>query len=225
MNDTTRRWGLRHAAAVLAFKLGVDLIVGLAMLATWGSDASAWMLCLASAVSWIPVLALLVWAGRRTSDEPLVRWRAEYPWSRAAVGGVGLAVIAISMGLAWLAGDASTPLEEAIRTDTDRIAIVVFALVIAPVVEEVFFRGYLYRAAENALGGGLAVLLVGLVFGVFHGLQYAGVPAALAAVTVMGLGTTWIRYYTGALLPCVALHVVYNAVGLSVLLLDPAVGS
>ncbi len=214
-----RRWGLVHAAGVLAVKLGADVAIGGVLYMGPGREASALVICLLSAVSWLPVLALLALAARATSDQPLVPWRGAGRYRIALVVAVAVFVTGASLVLSILAGDASTPLEDAIRGPLDLWAVVVFALVVAPVVEEIFFRGYLYTAVENTLGGWLAVLLIGLLFGLFHGLQYAGVPAALAAVTLMGLGTTWVRRYTGAVLPCILLHVAYNAVGVTVLLL------
>ena len=214
-----RRWGLVHAAGVLAVKLGADVAIGGVLYMGPGREASALVICLLSAVSWLPVLALLALAARATSDQPLGPWRGAGRYRIALVVAVAVFVTGASLVLSILAGDASTPLEDAIRGPLDLWAVVVFALVVAPVVEEIFFRGYLYTAVENTLGGWLAVLLIGLLFGLFHGLQYAGVPAALAAVTLMGLGTTWVRRYTGAVLPCILLHVAYNAVGVTVLLL------
>ncbi len=263
MTPAVHRWGLPHAAGVLALKLAADLAVGVVLVLGPGQDSGALIICALSAASWLPVLGVLALMAWATSSAPLVPWCnpdlqvrtplaqaawllaqfwsvLTWPFTRATfprmpwrdpqlrrdtvVVLVGSCVIASSLLLSWFAGDASTPLEDAIRTEADLWAMVVFALVVAPVVEEVFFRGYLYTAIENTLGGWLAVLLVGLVFGLFHGLQYAGVPAALAAVTLMGLATTWIRRYTGAVLPCVVLHVVYNMAGVSVLLASRATG-
>jgi membrane protease YdiL (CAAX protease family) len=68
------------------------------------------------------------------------------------------------------------------------------------------------------------VVLVGLTFGLFHGMQYAGVPAALVAVTAMGLATTWVRMATGGILPCIVLHAAYNAVGVALLLVTESLG-
>ncbi len=220
MNRPSRRWGLAHAAGVLAIKLAADAITGLVLILGPGRDASALVICSLSALAWLPVLGVLALLARATTDQSLVPWKAPKPYSIPLVALAAVAVTGISLMLAWLAGDASTPLEDAVRSDLDLWAVVAFALLVAPLVEEVFFRGYLYAALENALGRWLAVLLVGLLFGLFHGVQYAGVPLALAAVTLMGLGTTWVRAYSGSVLPCVVLHVVYNVAGVSVLLLS-----
>jgi membrane protease YdiL (CAAX protease family) len=209
--------GVSTALGMLAIKVACDLLLGLGTHAIFGDDISALGLCIASALGWIPVLLILALITRELPGGPLLVWRSNRAYRVWVVIAASVAMIAASVGLSFLAGDATTPLEDTIRGRVDLFAMVIYALTVAPLVEEVFFRGYLYGALRNTFGGWLAVLLVGLVFGVFHGLQYAGVPLALAAVTLMGLVTTWVRKHTGALVPCILLHVAYNAVGVAVL--------
>ena len=203
--------GVSLALGMLAIKVACDLVLGLATRALVGDEISALGLCFVSALGWIPVLVLIAWLVRGHHAGPWLAWRSDRAYRRLTVIAAGAATIAAAVGLSQLAGDVSTPQE---------VAMVVYALTVAPLVEEVFFRGYLYRAVRDTFGPWLAVLLVGLVFGLFHGLQYAGVPLALAAVTLMGLVTTWVRKHTGALVPCILLHVAYNIVGVAVLLLS-----
>ena len=203
------------ALALLALKVGFDVLVGLALLGTFGEDASAWKICVVTALGWVPVLAVAAFLARPSSG-PLP-WRPTRAVSLAAVLAVGVALIGGSVTLSFLIGDVSNPIQDAIRGKADLIAVAIFALAVAPLVEEVFFRGYLYGALEPVLGPWLTVFLVGMIFGTFHGLQYMGIPAALAAVTLMGLATTWLRMASGSLLPCIALHVAYNLAGVCVL--------
>ena len=204
------------ALLLLAVKVGADAAVGLGAVLLLGPEPGAAVAVAASALGWIPILVLAWLASRRGGIA--LRWHPEAGWPALAVAGVGLVAIGQAVALAYVAGDATTPLEDAIRTPADLITVVLFAVLVAPVVEEVFFRGYLYGALEHALGAWGAVLVVGLVFGLFHGLQYAGVPAALIAVTVMGLATTWIRKAAGGIWPCIVLHLIYNLVGVGLLL-------
>jgi len=207
------------ALALLAVKVGFDVLVGLALLGAFGEDASAWKICLVTGLGWLPILAIAAFLARPATG-PLP-WKPTRQTSLAAVLAVGATLILGSTALSYLLGDASTPIQDSIRGPADLIAVSVFALVMAPLVEEVFFRGFLYAALEPVLGPWLTVFLVGMIFGTFHGLQYIGVPAALAAVTLMGLATTWLRMATGSLLPCVALHVAYNLAGVCVLVFAP----
>jgi membrane protease YdiL (CAAX protease family) len=81
---------------------------------------------------------------------------------------------------------------------------------VAPLAEELFFRGFLYgvlRERIGLLGGALAT---GLVFG---GVHIAGSPVETVGVLVI-LGTLLCVLYeqTGSLIPCIALHAINNAI-------------
>jgi membrane protease YdiL (CAAX protease family) len=212
--------GLSRALEILAIKIAVDALLGGLALSVFGADLPALGLCALSAVAWIPILTLIHLRTRQVDpDRRGFRWWPTRPFNPIVIVAVGVAVIGAALGLSFLARDLSSPLEDAIRSRADLVAVAVFALTVAPLVEEVFFRGFLYAAIEDAVGGRTAVVVVGLLFGVFHGFQYAGVPAALAAVTLMGLATTWVRRATGGVAPCIALHVAYNVAGVLVLIL------
>ena len=87
---------------------------------------------------------------------------------------------------------------------------VLFAVVITPLVEELLFRGILYPVAARSLGlvGGIAVTSV--LFGLLHVVTY-GLEAYLIAQTLAaGLYLTWLRARTGSLAPSVAAHAALN---------------
>jgi membrane protease YdiL (CAAX protease family) len=83
-------------------------------------------------------------------------------------------------------------------------------IVVAPIVEELQFRGVGYGLLER-FGPTAAVLLVGLAFALVHGL-IAGFPVIL----VFGTGLAYLRSRTDSIYPCVLLHASFNAFGLIV---------
>lgn len=83
----------------------------------------------------------------------------------------------------------------------------VFALV-APFVEELTFRG-LGFALLRPLGRWPAILLVGLAFGLAHGLLQA-----LPVLVLFGVGLAYLRSRTGSVLPGIVLHGLFNAISL-----------
>jgi membrane protease YdiL (CAAX protease family) len=78
------------------------------------------------------------------------------------------------------------------------------AAVSAPVVEEVFFRGVLYRSLRNRL----PVLAAALVAGTMFGLAHAGAYPLGSLPAKAGFGFVMCLLYerTGSLLPCIAVH-------------------
>jgi membrane protease YdiL (CAAX protease family) len=84
------------------------------------------------------------------------------------------------------------------------------AAVSAPVVEEIFFRGFLYRSLRNRMGVTLACLIVGAVFGLGHTQYPLSVRPVLAAFSVI---TCLLYERTGSLLPGIAMHSFIDASG------------
>ena len=86
---------------------------------------------------------------------------------------------------------------------------VVVAL-IAPVVEELTFRGLGYRLLEP-FGRWVAIVLVGLAFGLAHGLV-----EALPILAFFGVGLAYLRSRTGSVYPGLLVHATFNSLVLIV---------
>jgi membrane protease YdiL (CAAX protease family) len=83
-------------------------------------------------------------------------------------------------------------------------------VVVAPIVEELQFRGVGYGLLER-FGTTAAILIVGLAFAFVHGL-IAGFPV----IAVFGIGLAYLRSRTDSIYPCMVLHASFNAFGLIV---------
>jgi membrane protease YdiL (CAAX protease family) len=79
---------------------------------------------------------------------------------------------------------------------------------VAPVVEELIFRGMGYALLER-YGRRLAIVVVGIAFGLAHGLV-----DALPLLAAFGIGLAWLRSRTGSVYPGMALHAAFNAIAL-----------
>ena len=99
-----------------------------------------------------------------------------------------------------------------------RIMVAALAVVTAPLIEEIVYRGMIYSSVEGLMGKSAAVTFVTLLFALVHAPQYWGSAAALTAILSLSLVLTLLRAWTGKLLPCVATHLVYNAIQAVVLL-------
>ena len=81
---------------------------------------------------------------------------------------------------------------------------------VAPLAEEVFFRGFVFGVLREKIGVVWGALATGLVFGIVH---VAGSPIETVGVLII-LGTLLCALYvqTGSLLPCIALHAINNSI-------------
>jgi membrane protease YdiL (CAAX protease family) len=84
---------------------------------------------------------------------------------------------------------------------------VVSACLLAPLAEELLYRGVLFRSLWNRTGVLPAALLSSLVFAVLHFYNGYG----LVSVGVFGLSCALLYAATGSLAACIGLHVLYNS--------------
>src|SRR5262249_54471803 len=91
----------------------------------------------------------------------------------------------------------------------------ILVIVVAPVCEEFFFRGFFYKALRSRFSIVAAAVIDGLVFGAVH---YTG-SQTLAVLPVLAfLGFVFCMLYerTGSILPGIALHALNNSISYSV---------
>nr|WP_256431122.1 CPBP family intramembrane glutamic endopeptidase [Plantibacter sp. CFBP 8804] len=97
------------------------------------------------------------------------------------------------------------------------VVAVLAATVIAPVVEELFFRGLLLRSVRGSLPGRaawIAVVISAALFASLHLVVASGPSEALVTgvgTFLVGLGTGTAAVLTGRLGPAIVTHIVFNA--------------
>ncbi len=94
--------------------------------------------------------------------------------------------------------------------------------VVAPLAEELFFRGYFFTALRNWKGVRVAAAITGVTFGAIHIFNYVDDFNAIAAIAIAGLmvfGAALCLLYwrTGSLYPCFAVHALNNSLAFGVL--------
>jgi membrane protease YdiL (CAAX protease family) len=108
-------------------------------------------------------------------------------------------------------------LPQELGADKSTVALLAVALlvcVIAPIAEEVFFRGYFFNALRSWKGLWPAAILTGLVFGAIH---IGSAPAPfLVPLAVFGFVLCLLYWRTGSLYPCIALHALNNSLAFGV---------
>ena len=87
----------------------------------------------------------------------------------------------------------------------------VFGILLAPVVEEMFFRGFLYPVFERSHGAVSAVLATSTLFSLVHGVQYGWRWQNLLMLLGVGAVFGTLRARTHSILPSAFLHAGYNA--------------
>jgi len=120
----------------------------------------------------------------------------------------------------YIQPDAEQGTVEALGGDQGTLGLIVagaMVIAVAPVVEEVFFRGFLYGALRSRLGIWLAAGINGALFAVIH-YSFESVEALLLVPPLALLGFLFCLVYerTGSLLPVIGMHAFNNTVAYAV---------
>jgi membrane protease YdiL (CAAX protease family) len=95
------------------------------------------------------------------------------------------------------------------------VAIAFLVCVAAPIAEETFFRGFFFGALRNWRGVWPAAIITGLIFGAVHVGSYS--VAYLPPLAFLGVALCLLRWRTGSLYPCIALHAMNNGLAFGLL--------
>jgi len=202
--------------AVAAALVGSQLIALAIILAAGGEDAPDWISAAGIVLADLVLLGVVVVVARRGADNlgaATLGIRRTRFWP--AVGWMIVMFFAVSaFNFLWIAlvGTGSLPHDEATEGAVSIGTVVLVALgvaVAAPIVEEIAFRGYLFPALTRWRGPWIGALACALVFGVAHAAVYP--PQLLPMMAVFGFAACMLFWFTGSLLPCIALHALNNA--------------
>ena len=129
--------------------------------------------------------------------------------------GIVIAIVPAVLALGqWNQGLVPPPPEYLERVDEampdsgmEWIVAILAMVVVAPIAEEIVFRGMVQQAARRAVGRWFSLIFTGVVFAVWHGQLWN-----VAALTLVGLFLGLVFEATGSLLASIAAHAAYNFV-------------
>jgi len=100
------------------------------------------------------------------------------------------------------------------------VSLVLLAVVIAPISEELFFRGVLFRTVRDRHGFWPAALASAIPFGLVHYVPSPAIDALVLQLTMVftGIGLAWIYERRGSIVASMVAHMAFNVVGLVVIL-------
>jgi uncharacterized protein len=94
----------------------------------------------------------------------------------------------------------------------------IIAVVVAPIVEEVVFRGILFRALADRIGLWIGAIVSSAIFALIHIEVVLSQPVALGGLFMVGLLLALAYHWTGNLLVPILGHAVFNAASLGLAL-------
>jgi membrane protease YdiL (CAAX protease family) len=131
------------------------------------------------------------------------------PWVYFAAGiGLSLCVAIVSSRIKT---PENLPIEELFKSRVGAFLLMGMAVLIAPLVEETVFRGYLYPLFAKDLGVAPGIVITGVLFGLMHAPQLGFTWGLVAMLIAVGIIFTLARARAGTVLASYLLHLGYNS--------------
>jgi membrane protease YdiL (CAAX protease family) len=213
-------WDMHVGAAILVVTVAAFILVhGIVQVVVGATDVFAWppwLLVGTTGLTWLVILGAV-----RTLSDNREQFLHGVGWAPVRSRRIAWAVVGLVLALAAAATLASTLEADAMRAWTaylERpgalVITVAFAVTLAPLFEELYFRGFWQGVLRRRMGAAPAVLLPALGFAALHGGQYNGAWFSLTVILLLGLSAGVLREVSGSTLPAVMLHLGYNSVAI-----------
>jgi len=119
-------------------------------------------------------------------------------------------VLALAVQLLQIPVRTKLPVERLFQSREAAYLLAAFGILVAPLVEEIVFRGFIFGALERAWGIRAAVWITASLFATIHVPQLRGGWLQVLAIFGVGLVLSWMRARTGSLAPPYFIHLGYN---------------
>lgn len=219
-NPVWTGWDVLQIAGLTVLTLLIAQVVILAGARLFSASRESWLetaqkpslALLAELLTYAAVaiyMILLVEGKYHTRFWAAIRWNWPAAIAGLSVAGVGVLMLGLDFLGRFLPMPKTTPFDQFFDRPMDAYLTVAFAITLGPLMEELFFRGFLYPVLARRLGAVWGVLLTALPFGLVHYVQYRSWSAVLIIVLV-GVVLTTVRAVTKSVASSFLAHVGYN---------------
>ena len=139
-----------------------------------------------------------------------IRWNWPGTASFKLVG-IGLLMVGLDLLGRFFPMPKSTPFDQFFAHRSDAYLTAVFAVTLGPLMEELFFRGFLYPVIARRIGVVWGIVLTALPFGLIHMVQYGYAWGAVLIIFLVGVVLTTVRAVTKSVASSFLAHASYNA--------------
>lgn len=212
---------VRSRAYGFARRLLRPIVVGFAWFQLWTNllgvslALSPW-----ATVPWVAAVTALFWAWTRVPG-PLGRLRQAarfrlrrlrtpgrwMAWTVASTTCFALAVLIAAPVPHPVPGTRSTIIGQLLSRPSAGLQVLLLVVTLGPLLEELFFRGYIQRPLERTVGAPVAIAVSTTLFALAHFLRPLPLPQL-----ALGLLTGYAAYSTRSIWPGFVVHLSYNAV-------------
>jgi membrane protease YdiL (CAAX protease family) len=209
------RWPLWAPLAAIAIGLPAGIVLtGVVGAASGLDDDSPWLTAMANVFFQLCIVAGAIAIAGMTAAPRLWHFGLrQAPLGRAigmALAGLGaFYAFSIVYGVIVRPDNPQTLVEDVGANESTALLVIgaLMVIVVAPICEEVFFRGFLFRILRIRMSFWIAAALDGVIFGLVHG-SFVILPV----LAVLGVALCWVYERTGSLVPAIAIHAFNNMI-------------
>ncbi len=157
-------------------------------------------------------IAFLVKVVHRQSFIGTIHWFKDHRFSTGFLIALG-ATLAVSVLIvsSFFPSDTPPPIERLLSSATAMWVFALFGIGVAPLFEEIMFRGFLFKVLSDIGGPGAAVSVTAALFALLHIPQLWGSWAGVVLIFVVGCVLSLVRQRSNSLIPSFIIHTSYNA--------------
>lgn len=157
-------------------------------------------------------IAFLVKVVHRQSFKGTIHWFRNHGFSTGFLVALGAALaVSVLIVSSFFPPSEPPPIEKILSSTTAMYVFAVFGIGVAPLFEEIMFRGFLFRVLLDIGGPGVAVSATAGLFALLHIPQLWGSWAGIALIFVVGYVLSVVRERSNSLIPSFIIHTSYNA--------------
>jgi membrane protease YdiL (CAAX protease family) len=137
-------------------------------------------------------------------------WRPALGWTLAVYAAFWVA--AVIVGIAFGEPDEQDIVTD-LKAEDSAVVLIAFGAMtcfVAPLAEEFFFRGFLFRVLHEKTGVVASVAITGIAFGLVH--LPSGDWIGTIVLSLFGMALCVLLLCTSSLLPCIMLHAFHNSI-------------
>jgi len=222
-------WLVRDVASIVGIMLiatfGVAVAVGWYQQGMWPGRMSMKQLGTNGVALVVTAqnVAFVLFAWWRTSSAQLLgvvpQWRSVLVWS--LIGAPLVLVVNILVGLLFatfgLQQNQAAAYPLVAGDYQGQLVFWVVASLVAPIGEEILFRGYLWGAIHRYYGIWWAVIGTALIFAIGHSTSASqGAVVLVSQTLVMGVLLAWLRHMSGSVWAGVCAHAMNNSIAVAI---------
>jgi CAAX protease family protein len=179
------------------------------------------LVVITQALLWLVLLGYLFGLIRVRFEAPFWRTLGWRPLQTVAIprriaylglilGGLSLSLL-VQLASTAFQNKAKLPIQEYFQDPRSALLLMIMSVVLAPLVEETIFRGYIYPVIARSFGIGTGVVVTGTLFGLLHAPQLWGGWSQILLLIGVGIIFTAARAMSRTVVASYLLHVSYNS--------------